>query len=217
MRAVAHQLRFLHPTGFQQVLRIEDTAVTVDLAEGIQHEGTGPAGRVHGPSHSRFPAHLAERIPPMPPRVRLHVHQLAGAVAVGHQLRRGQALEGRDQAVVPVDVDVEPGDDVVERELLRGELVVLAGHLVQGVGHVERVVLLLRVQHQGQLVAPLHHLHELGPLPGAAAHRPLGPLRGRQPGGTELVPQHGERLREVLLVQHRIRRNQRHQRQDEDQ
>ena len=119
VRTVAHQLLLLHPAGFQQALRIEDTAVTVDLAEGIQHEGAGPAGRVHGPPHGPFPANLAERIPPMSVRVPVQVHQLAGAVAIGHELGRRQALEGRDQAVVPVDVDVQPGDDVVERQFLR--------------------------------------------------------------------------------------------------
>ena len=164
MRAVPDQLLLLHPAGCQQVLGIEDTAVPVLLPQGIQHEGTGPAGSVHHPAGSRFPAHPADRIHPMPPDARLHVHQLAGAVAIGQELCRREALEGVDQAVVPVDVDVQPGNDVVERQSLRGKILILAGHLVQGIGHVERIVLLLRIKHQGQLITSLHHLDEMGPL-----------------------------------------------------
>ena len=84
--------------------------------------------------------------------------------AVGHHLdlvqNRRQAPQGFGQMLVALDFEVEPGHDFIERQPLLLIVIVLLGHLVEGVGDVEGVIQVLRIEDQGQLVAALRHFDQ---------------------------------------------------------
>ena len=73
----------------------------------------------------------------------------------------GHGLQAGHQTVILCYVSIGVGKEGLERYLRTLELMILSGGLVAGVGHVEHVVLLLRVEHQLVLPALLHRLNQL--------------------------------------------------------
>ena len=231
MRAVPNPVFFLFYAGVEQLLGVEDAAVPSKLTFYAQIERRIPSSQrgipreciqtCHQPAYSSAGAGCcpdgAQGIPPVPPGSRIQVHHPACAVPIPSDLGRRKTLEGMDQPVVSVNVDVQAGNDVIERQFPGGKLFILARDLVQGIGHVERVVLLLRVEHQGKLVTPLHHRDQPFVLHFATLLRPRSPPLHRLESGTEFRKQHSQGLLQVLLIQHGIGGHERHQRHDHHQ
>ena len=111
--------------------------------------------------------------------------------------------QGEHQAVVPVHLGREGGLDFVVGGALALELLVLMGYFVQGEGEVEGVFGHLGVEHQGQLVALVNELYQalvllLDPFfhaPAELEHPAVGFLQFHQ--------KYGERLVQVLFLEHR--------------
>ena len=87
-----------------------------------------------------------------------------GREAVGHDFQlaqdRWKTAERLGQVLIALDLKVHPADDFVERHPLLRVVLILPGDFVQGIGHVEGVVLVLGVEDERQLVATLGHLHQ---------------------------------------------------------
>ena len=133
-----------------------------------------------------------------------HQTGVALLVAVLRHDDVGHTFQTPDQTVVTGDVLLRLVQELGEGQLLLVEVPVLLRGLMTGVGQVEYVVLLLRVEHHRILVGALHRLQQLGEQalralpPGGTAHRELAVVL------LQLCLQDGERLFQVLLLQHGI-------------
>ncbi len=141
---------------------------------------------------------------------RVQQRRSSKAVRQLNQFRR-KHFQGHHQPVVPVDLHIKVRDDVVVRHPALSEVMVLVCDLLEGVGKVEREVLLLRVEHQRQFVAALDKMHQFLVLPvilRLVRHLALLHLYVRLP---QFISQHLKRLRQILLVKHAPRRCRHHQ------
>ena len=136
------------------------------------------------------------------------IDDVSQVVHILQRRRGGKALEGMDQAVVPVDVDVQAGDDVVKGQFSGSEVVILPGNLVQGVRHVESIVLFLGIQHQRKLIAALHHLDQAGMLAGVPAAEAFIAGLGVLPGGTKFIAEDRQGMGQILFTEDGEGRNQ---------
>ena len=143
-----------------------------------------------------------------------------GRKAVGYNVDlvqdRWQAPQGFGQVLVTLDFEVEAGHDFIERQPLLLVVLVLLGHFVEGVGDVEGVVQILRIEDQGQLVAALRHFDQ--PLV-------LAVVAQGQAGAhvfhllvllVEFRAQDAEGFGEIALVEHGESRNGGQQRHEQD-
>ena len=120
---------------------------------------------------------------------------------------RRQAPQGFRQVLIALDLEIDAAYDFVERHLLLLVVLVLFAHLLQGIGHVEGKVLVLRVEDEGQLVAALGHLHEPVVLDMVGLHQPCAPLRYLFVLLVEFGSEDGQGLGEIALVEHGIGRD----------
>ena len=106
--------------------------------------------------------------------------RVQGIVVIGQAVRhhlhlpkfRRQTAQGLDEARIPVHLHIQAEHDAVIGRAVLVEVVVFPGHLLQGIADVKGVILLLGIQHQGQVVAQLDNLHHLLVLQGILAfHR----------------------------------------------
>jgi hypothetical protein len=110
-------------------------------------------------------------------------------------------LKGFDQAVISVYFESEPCEHVVVRHLVLAEIIVLPGDFLEGVCHIESIVLVLRVEDETQFVALFHksdHLASAGVI--ATVH----PLLGAAHLGIilmELISKDGKSMGKVFLVE----------------
>ena len=119
-------------------------------------------------------------------------------------IRQGwrQFLERTDQLFVPVNLNFQGVDDVLIRHAGLVEIQILVGHFIQRVRQVESIVLLLGIEHQGELVAVLDQLDQrlvLQHLFFSHAFVAFLQLRICVP---QFVMQDGEGLVQVLLLEH---------------
>ena len=135
------------------------------------------------------------------------------AVRQLNQFRR-KHFQSHDQPVVPVNLHIEVRDDVVVRHPALREAMVLVGDLLKSVSEIEREVLLLRVQHQRQLVAALYEMHQLLVLLIILRLEGHLVLLHLDVSLSQLITQHLKRLRQILLVEHRKRGNRSDQEQE---
>ena len=129
-------------------------------------------------------------------------------VPVGARRRAQRVLvhlvEVHDEAVVTGNLAVGAVDERAEGQYVLLEPRVLLSGLVTGVGQVEDVFRLLRVEHQRVLVAAVHDVHQL------VEHLLLLLLHESRLAVEfpvvvhQLSPQDGQRAREVGLLQHRV-------------
>ena len=136
-------------------------------------------------------------------------HRLDGVgqlcnLPVGKQSRR-QVLQCFDQLIVPVNLRLKALLYFREWKIAGTKFPVLFRGGLAGVGHVEREVRLLRVEHQCNLVAALHHLDQIGMLFLVSSFKPFVPESGLVVGLLQFTAQHTQRLGQVLFFQHRVR------------
>ena len=73
----------------------------------------------------------------------------------------GHGFQRVDERVVAGYFAIRPAHELLERYALAHELLILLGSLMAGVGEVEHVLLLLRIEHERVLVGTLHSGYEL--------------------------------------------------------
>ena len=114
---------------------------------------------------------------------------------------RRQPPQRLQQPLIPVYLGIQSSYYLVIGHPAGVEQLILTGHLLQGICHVEGIVLVLRIQHERQLVVFLDHIDHL---------LMLGLVQGLhlRPGGAqpvilllELVTENGQSVAQVLLVE----------------
>ena len=78
---------------------------------------------------------------------------------------RGKAAQGLDKTRIAVYLHVQAGHNAVIRRPVLVEVPVFLAHFLQGIRDIESVVLLLGIQHQGQVVALFDNIHHAPVLP----------------------------------------------------
>ena len=122
-----------------------------------------------------------------------------------------EAAQRFSQMFIALDLQVEAAHDLVEGHPLFRIVLILPGHLFQGISHVEGVVLILGIEDQGQLVALLGHFDQALVLQLVALSQTglhalhLGVLL------VEFRAEDAERLGEVALVEDGIGGKREHQ------
>ena len=206
MGAVFDDVLLVGGIHLQQGRGEEDTGVALQLPVFVQHESVviqfvGLLG-----SETQFLLQLQDI-------------DLDAVVAVAEAVRqvrnllqfRREAPQGLDQAGIAFNLDIELADDAVVRHPAAVEVIVFLGDRLQRISQVKSVLLLLRIEHQGQLVALLHD----GDHPVVLLAVPLGQAAL---GGEDFLVVHlqfaAERMQglgEVLLPQHGKERNGKHE------
>ena len=88
--------------------------------------------------------------------------RVASLTAVFRRHHHRHGLQSGDEAVVACQVDLVALQILGEGQLVTVELIILLRGLMTGVGQVEHVALLLRIEHQRVLVGLLHRQQQLG-------------------------------------------------------
>ena len=109
-----------------------------------------------------------------------HQMHIQGVVVVGQAVRhhfqvpqfRRKAAQGLDEAGIPVYLHIQGGHNAVVRGAGFVEVPEFLGHLFQGIADIKGVVLLLGIQHQGQVVALFDNVHHALALNGVLAFHP---------------------------------------------
>ena len=140
---------------------------------------------------------------------RKHFPVLDGIVVIRQAVRKAvhvfklgrQAAQRLYQARIPVYLQVQPADHLVEGQFALAEILIFPGDLLEGVGHVEGAVLALRIEHERQFVALLDYPDEAAVLRIVAPFHPAGTLPALLDFLMEFVAQHGEGIGKVALVE----------------
>ena len=202
----------------QQGNSISQAGVAVSHALRVQDEGRIPRYRRGNRTHQAVPNLRIQRIrfrigqrrtvfPAAVPAGEIHEEAVpvpgkaVGQAGNGTQRRR-KAPQGLDQARIAVHLQVETGDDLVEGQLMAVEFLKLGSHFAEGISHVERAVLILRIQHQGQFVTLFDHVDHPVVLGAATVSDPAaaGELAGILL--SEFIAEHGKGLSQVAFIEH---------------
>ena len=131
---------------------------------------------------------------------------VAVCLCLGAEHVVGHVAQAVGETVVSGDVYLCPVEEGDERNPDPRKPIVLFGSLVAGVGEVEDIVLLLRIEHEGVLVGVLHGVEELVAHPLAHLREAFLPFAHLVVGRLKLVSQDAQRLRQVFLFQHAVGR-----------
>ena len=150
MGAVVYDVTLVGVVHLQKSRRIEDAGIPFQLSRFVQHERIFIRLFLLG-DQPELPFDLQDVHLDAVVAIAQAVRQIGDILQLGRQ-----AAQGLDQAGIALDLDVQLAGDLVVRQAVGIEILVFLGHGFQGIGQVEGVLLLLRIEHERQLVALLH-------------------------------------------------------------
>ena len=125
--------------------------------------------------------------------------QAVGDANNGVEFRR-ETSQRLDETGMAFHLYVKVAHDTVERTAVLVELVIFLCDLLQGVAHVESEALFLRIQHQREFVALLHHVNHLLALLLIILGKAFAVLVNLTMVGFQLIAQHSQGAVEVVAV-----------------